>query len=86
MERVKHAANRGPPAGYFLIQATIIYTAGIKLFLHLRVDKNWPEGGCNILCLAVCLFTVVPGAEIFYRVVDYPSQVLARVAWNFMIE
>lgn len=71
---------------YFLIQATIIYTAGIKLFLHLRVDKNWPEGGCNILCLAVCLFTVVPGAEIFYRVVDYPSQVLARVAWNFMIE
>lgn len=71
---------------YFLIQATIIYTAGIKLFLHLRVDKNWPEGACNILCLAVCVFTAVPGAEIFHRVVDYPSDVLARVAWNFMIE
>ncbi|EKG14624.1 hypothetical protein MPH_08204 [Macrophomina phaseolina MS6] len=71
---------------YFLIQATVIYTAGIKLFLHLRVEKNWPEGACNILCLAVCFFAVVPGAEIFYRAVDYPSQVLAHVAWKFMIE
>lgn len=73
-------------AGYFLIQATIIYTAGIKLFLAVRVDKGWPEGASNILCLAVCLATVVPGAEIFYRAVDYPSQVLAHVAWKFMIE
>ncbi|OJD32422.1 uncharacterized protein BKCO1_3800041 [Diplodia corticola] len=71
---------------YFLIQATVIYTAGIKLFLHLRIDKNWPEGASNIVCLAVCLVTVVPGAELFYRVVDYPSQVLARVAWDFMTE
>ncbi|KAK8202961.1 hypothetical protein IWZ00DRAFT_563074 [Phyllosticta capitalensis] len=71
---------------YFLIQAIIIYTAGIKLFMHLSQDLNWPTGGSNILCLFVCLVTVIPGAEIFYRVVDLPAQVIAQLAWNFIIE
>ncbi|KAK8165851.1 hypothetical protein BC567DRAFT_243933 [Phyllosticta citribraziliensis] len=71
---------------YFLVQSIIIYTAGIKLFLHLRHEKNWPTGASNILCLLVSLVTVIPGAEIFYRVVDLPAQVIAQLAWNFIIE
>lgn len=63
--------------GWFLDQSIIIYTAGIKLFLHLNVQKQWPPEGSVVTCLVVCFAAVILIGEVFYRLVEYPSRALA---------
>ncbi|KAF2141710.1 uncharacterized protein K452DRAFT_287665 [Aplosporella prunicola CBS 121167] len=70
---------------YYLVTPTIVYTAGIKVFMHLRFAQNWPFPASTILTLFVCLVTTVPSAEVLYRLVDRPSQALAYAAWDFII-
>lgn len=69
---------------YFLVQSLIIYTAGVKVFMHLRVTKNWPLEPSAFICFIVCLPTVALSSEIFYRVVDYPAIAIARFALDWI--
>ena len=72
-------------SGYFLIQSTIIYTIGIKLFLFLHIDKyNLSSQLATGLCLLVCLGVSIPCAEIFHSFVDYPSKLIAHVIFNWI--
>jgi hypothetical protein len=76
-----------PWPGYYLIQSTIIYTVGIKLFLALHVNTHRVSFPVAVmLAFVVCLGVTVPGAEIFHRVVDRPSKVLAHVLFDWVRE
>ncbi|KAF8866738.1 hypothetical protein BDZ45DRAFT_639070 [Acephala macrosclerotiorum] len=68
---------------WFLTQSIIIYSVGIKLFLHLH-KNGVSETGATIACLLVCVLTVIPMAEVFYRLIEIPSQTFARVAFEWM--
>lgn len=71
---------------FFLIQSTIIYTVGIMLYLHLRTNQGWSDGGAGTMCLFVCLLITVPAAEVFYRVIDVSSQRFAKRAFDWIRE
>ncbi|KAL2008172.1 hypothetical protein VTN00DRAFT_8154 [Thermoascus crustaceus] len=75
-----------PPQGWFLVQGTIIYTAGIKLFLHLNVQKQWPSEGSVVTCLVVCFTAVILIGEAFCRLVEYPSGALAYRLFDWIRE
>lgn len=70
--------------GWFLVQSIFIYTAGVRLFMHLWFQKEWPLEGSAAACLAVCVPATVLLAEVFYRAVEHPSQVLARVTFDWI--
>jgi peptidoglycan/LPS O-acetylase OafA/YrhL len=61
-----------------------VYTAGIALFNHLHFAQNVAFEGAVAACLVVCLLTVIAGAEIFYRLVDQPSQKLAHASFDWI--
>ncbi|KAB8298717.1 hypothetical protein EYC80_000892 [Monilinia laxa] len=69
---------------WFLVQSIIIYTVGIKLFVHLTETRNAPFEGAATGCFFVCLLTVIPSAEIFYRLIDFPSQAFARATFDWI--
>ncbi|KAI9642475.1 hypothetical protein NHQ30_009280 [Ciborinia camelliae] len=69
---------------WFLVQSTIIYTVGIKLFTHLTEARNASFEAATTACFFVCLLTVIPSAEIFYRLIDFPSQAFARATFDWI--
>lgn len=67
----------------FLVQSIIIYTAGIKLFLH--VNSLGTSNTLNAFaCFCLCAPLVAVASELFYRVVDLPSIVVARQFWGWV--
>jgi len=61
----------------------MIYTAGIKLYLHL--DASGVGTALNALaCFCACAPLVAVASEVFYRVIDVPSIVAARGFWAWM--
>lgn len=65
----------------------IVYTAGIKLVLVLHVNQHhlsYPVA--STIAALVCLFALVPSAEIFHRAVDHPSRMLAYWAFDWIRE
>ncbi|CAD6446011.1 3bed0e88-8054-45c9-a6e9-f2044d4c8bd1 [Sclerotinia trifoliorum] len=69
---------------WFLVQNIIVYTVGIKLFAHLTETRNASFEAAATGCFFVCLVTVIPSAEIFYRLIDFPSQAFARVTFDWI--
>jgi hypothetical protein len=69
--------------GWFLVQSIIIYTAGIQLYTHM-VAAGMNGAASSFVCFLVCAPLVAVTAEVFYRLVDLPSVVLARGFWAFM--
>lgn len=72
--------------GYFLIQSIIIYTAGIKVFTQTRQydGANFPSS--TIAALVTCLVATIPAAELFYRLVELPSKVLAHRFFDVLVK
>jgi hypothetical protein len=69
--------------GVFLVQAIVIYTVGIKLYTHISAaGGNNAVGG--LVCFVVCVPLVAIAGEVFYRLVDLPSVVVARGFWAWM--
>ncbi|KAF1846005.1 uncharacterized protein K460DRAFT_313030 [Cucurbitaria berberidis CBS 394.84] len=68
---------------FFLVQSIIVYTAGIKLFLHIKATGTG-DAVNNFACFCVCAPLVALASEVFYRLVDLPSVVLARIFWTWM--
>ncbi|BDD57760.1 hypothetical protein MAP00_003104 [Monascus purpureus] len=71
---------------WFFAQGIIIYTAGIKLFLHLTTDKQWSKDSATGLSLIVCLSAVIVLAEVFYRLVDYPCRAMSYRVFDWIRE
>jgi hypothetical protein len=72
------------PKGFFLMQSIIIFSAGIKLFNHLRFGQNMTLEVSSFLCLLVCAPLVALTTEVFYRAVDYPSTAFAHLAFDWI--
>ena len=71
-------------AGYFLVQSTLIYLVGIKVFRSLHHDNATSFSGSVIATLITCLVVVVPTAEVFHRVVEVPSKLLSHKFFDFI--
>ncbi|CAO2649149.1 Nn.00g100980.m01.CDS01 [Neocucurbitaria sp. VM-36] len=67
----------------FLTQSLIIYTVGIKLYLYIE-SIGTSNTLNNLACFCVCASAVAVSSEIFYRLVDLPSIVIAREFWKWM--
>ena len=52
----------------------------------LSAQDNLSVEAIRSVCLVVCVPAVVLGAEIFYRLVDYPSRLLARNFYDWIQE
>lgn len=65
------------------MQPLIIYTVGIKLFQHMA-NAGSTTALSGFICFLVCAPLVGIVAEVFYRIVDLPSVVIARGFWAFM--
>ncbi|TVY23352.1 hypothetical protein LHYA1_G008195 [Lachnellula hyalina] len=71
---------------YFLIQSIIIYTAGIKVFTQTRQHDGANFPSSTIAALVTCLVTTIPAAELFYRLVELPSKVLAHRFFDILVK
>ncbi|KAJ4370385.1 hypothetical protein N0V83_004903 [Neocucurbitaria cava] len=67
----------------FLVQSLVIYSVGIKLYLHINTTGTGKAAN-NLACFCVCASSVAVASEIFYRLVDLPSIVVARKCWKWM--
>ena len=54
--------------------------------MYLSAQGNLSIGAIRSVCLVVCVPAVVLGAELFYRLVDYPSRLLARNFFDWILE
>lgn len=69
---------------WFLLQSTIIYTIGIKLFVHVTMDQGWSFSAATTVGLLACVSATALAAELFYRVVDYPSTVVPHLVFDWL--
>ncbi|KAH8693405.1 hypothetical protein GQ44DRAFT_635204 [Phaeosphaeriaceae sp. PMI808] len=67
----------------FLVQPLILYTAGIKLYMRLYASGTNHEVA-TLVCFLVCLPLVAAGSEVFYRIVDLPSILVAKETWAWV--
>lgn len=67
------------------MQPLLMYTAGVKLYLHMHGNGASHELA-TFVCFVVCVPLVVLGAETFYRLVDVPSVALAKKLWDWIRE
>lgn len=67
----------------FLTQSIIIYSAGIKMWLHLN-KSGTPDATNTFAVFCVCVPLVALTSELFYRVVDIPSIIFAKNFWTWM--
>jgi len=65
------------------MQSLVIYTVGIKLYMQM-VEKGNNTATSGLLAFVVCLPVTALLSEVFYRIVDIPSIVVARSFWAFM--
>jgi hypothetical protein len=70
--------------GVFLVQAIVIYTAGIRLYLYIDASTRTEHALNTFACFCVCAPLVAIASEVFYRVIDVPSVVAARMFWGWM--
>ncbi|KAK4983116.1 hypothetical protein LTR66_008951 [Elasticomyces elasticus] len=71
---------------YFLIQSIIVYTLGIKLFMHMTTNPSYNTANARGASFVACLATTIVAAEAFYRLVDRPSQAFARMVFDWIRE
>ena len=71
-------------AGVFLVQSIIVYTVGIKLWIHMD-NAGVASMVSTLASFFACASLVALASEIFYRVVDLPSIAAAKAFWTFMI-
>ncbi|KAH7132296.1 hypothetical protein B0J11DRAFT_600758 [Dendryphion nanum] len=67
----------------FLVQPLLIYTAGIKLYMFTQASSVNHEAAV-LACFVVCVPLVMLVSELFYRIVDIPSMVVAKETWEWL--
>lgn len=71
---------------YVLVQSPIMYTMGIKLCSHLRLDNKKPYSGAVVAVLVTTLAVAIPVTELFYRLVKLPSKALTHAFYDWMVK
>ena len=62
----------------------MIYLVGIKVFTKLHLDNGVSFPGSTIVALITCLIVIIPLAELFHRLVQEPSKLLAHKFYDFI--
>ena len=70
--------------GFFLVQSTMMYLVGIKLFTRLQDVNKISFSGSVIVTLITCLLVIVPLAELFHRAIVMPSKAFSHRAFDFI--
>lgn len=65
-------------AGIFVAQSIIFWTVGIKLYMHLHVQRDVSPPLAKFAVFVIGTITTGVGAEVFYRAIDLPSQWIAK--------
>ncbi|KAF2994791.1 hypothetical protein E8E13_000797 [Curvularia kusanoi] len=68
----------------FLIQSTIVYSIGIKLWMSMK-NGGASDVACTAASFFVCAAVTAVASEVFYRLVDLPSVSAAKQFWKFMV-
>ncbi|TKA76570.1 hypothetical protein B0A55_04068 [Friedmanniomyces simplex] len=71
---------------YFLLQSIIVYTLGIKLVSNMIGDSMDGYSKATGIAFIACLLVTVGAGEVFYWLVDKPSQKFARLVFAWMLE
>ncbi|KAG4441808.1 hypothetical protein IFR05_002732 [Cadophora sp. M221] len=69
---------------FFLIQSTIIYLVGIKLFMRMQDVSKASFSGSVIVTLITCLIVIVPLTELFHRAVVMTSKAFSHICFDFI--
>jgi hypothetical protein len=70
--------------GYFLIQSTLIYLVGIRVFFKLHHKDSISFLGSTVVTLITCISVVVPATEIYHRVLVVPSKAFAHKFYDLI--
>ena len=57
----------------------------MQFFLHLHVEQELPTAAANAVVLAVCLLAVFLFAEAYHRLVDLPTQRVAKAVFTWLL-
>ena len=57
----------------------------MQVFLHLHVEQELPTAAANAVVLVVCLLAVFLSAEAYHRLVDLPTQWVAKPAFTCLL-
>ncbi|KAK5717702.1 hypothetical protein LTR15_008541 [Elasticomyces elasticus] len=71
---------------YFLLQSIIAYTLGIKTVSKMIGDSMDGYSKAVGIAFIACLLVTVAAGEVFYWLIDKPSQKLARMVFTWMLE
>ncbi|KAI7231774.1 hypothetical protein KC330_g6248 [Hortaea werneckii] len=69
----------------FVVQSAVFWTIGIKLFLHLHLDQRTSKATANFAVFVVATLSTILFAEVFYRLVDLPSQMIASKCYMWLL-
>lgn len=61
----------------------MMYLVGITVFTQLR-DQNNSFTGSVMVTFITCLVVTIPLAELFHRLVETPSKLLAHKFYDFI--
>ncbi|KAF2644161.1 hypothetical protein P280DRAFT_496572 [Massarina eburnea CBS 473.64] len=64
----------------FLVQPLLLYVVGIRLYMRVHTSGGSHEL-TTLVCFIVCVPVVGIASEIFHRMIDLPSVMVAREAW-----
>ncbi|KAF2862310.1 hypothetical protein K470DRAFT_204626, partial [Piedraia hortae CBS 480.64] len=67
----------------FVAQSLVLWTAGIKLYLHLT-ENGTSSALANFAVFVVGAITTIAATELYYRAIDRPSQKLAAKAFEWL--
>ena len=72
--------------GYFLLQSIIVYTVGIKLALSMTGDDLTAYSRATGVAFIVSLLVTAVASEVFYWLIDMPSQKVGRFLFEWIRE
>lgn len=71
--------------GIFVAQSIVFWTAGIKLYMHLHVERDVAPPLAKLAVFVVGTITTGVGAEVFHRLIDLPSQRVAKETFSWLL-
>lgn len=71
--------------GIFVAQSIIFWTVGIKLYIHLHEGRGVDSPLAKFAVFVVGIIATGVCAEVFYRLVDSPSQWLAKMTFTWLL-
>lgn len=71
--------------GIFVAQSIVFWSAAIKLYMHLHVQRDVSPPLAKLAVFVLGTIATGVGAEVFHRLVDFPSQWVARETFSWLL-